>query len=478
MVVKNTAAQIASRGIEGATNVVVAILLARVLGAASLGGFTYLSNYGSLFVFLGTLGLNLLMAREVARCRGEARRYLSNALGMGLVLAIITLAAQVGIIRLVSSDPLARKGVYLAAAFTIFHSGELLFVGVFYALERMELETLGIVIEKAALLAAVLALMRAGYGVLAVLAAFAGAKVLLCLVYLVVSRRLVGFPRPAFDLALWRRLAAEGWPFSLNLLLTAVYFQAYVVVLLAIMVSDESAGYFRAGSIVALGLPLVAAGLNNALLPLMARAHPDRREAFELGLERSFTALALLGLPSTAGLIALAPPLVRALFGPRFAPAVLCFQLVAVTVPLKFAASTIGTGLTAANRQPERTLAAGLGAALGIGLNFALIPRFAHDGAAVAAVAGDVAILVLSWVYLRRTGYRLAVARLSLRPTIAAAITAVSLWFARGASLALTIPLGTAIFAAAAYGLGAVRRSDLEWLRQAFAPAAAENERR
>jgi O-antigen/teichoic acid export membrane protein len=210
----------------------------------------------------------------------------------------------------------------------------------------------------------------------------------------------------------------------------------------------------------------------------MARAHPDRREAFELGLERSFTALALLGLPSTAGLIALAPPLVRALFGPRFAPAVLCFQLVAVTVPLKFAASTIGTGLTAANRQPERTLAAGLGAALGIGLNFALIPRFAHDGAAVAAVAGDVAILVLSWVYLRRTGYRLAVARLSLRPTIAAAITAVSLWFARGASLALTIPLGTAIFAAAAYGLGAVRRSDLEWLRQAFAPAAAENERR
>jgi len=475
-VVKNTAAQIVSRGIEGATNVAVAILLARVLGAGPLGGFTYLSNYGSLFIFLGTLGLNLLMAREVARCRGEARRYLSNALGMGLALALITLGAQVGIIRLVSSDPLARKGVYLAAAFTIFHSGELLFVGVFYALERMELETLGIMIEKTALLAAVFALMRSGGGVLAVLAAFAGAKALLCVVYLAVSRRLVGFPRPAFDLTMWRHLAAEGWPFSLNLLLTAVYFQAYVVVLLAIMVSDESAGYFRAGSIVALGLPLVAAGLNNALLPLMARAHPDRREAFELGLERSLTALSLLGLPSAAGLIALGPPLVRGLFGPHFAPAVLCFQLLAITVPLKFAASTIGTGLTAANRQPARTFAAGLGAALGVGLNFALIPRFAHNGAAVAAVAGDVAILALSYGYLRRTGYRLAVARLSLRPALATAIMGIGLWFARGASLGLTVPLGIALFVAAAYGVRAIKRSDLEWLRQAFAPMPVEKE--
>lgn len=475
-VAKNTVAQFAARGIEGATNFAVTILLARVLGAGRLGLFTFLSNYGSLFIFLGTLGLNLLIAREVARRRAEARTYLANALGLGIVLTAVTFAVQVGLIYLTSSDPIARKGVYLAAAFTVFHSWELLFAGTFYALERMELETIGIVIEKAALLVAVFALIYTGGGVLAVLAAFAAAKALLVALYVAISARLIGFRRPAADLALWRRLASEAWPFALNLLLTAVYFQVYVVVLLAMLASDEAAGYFRVGSIVALSLPMFAAGLNNALLPLMARAHPDRPQAFKLGLERSFTVLSLLGLPAAAALIALGQPLVRGIFGSHFAPAVLVFQVLGATVPLKFASNTIGVALTAANRQRQRTLAVGVGAAVNVALSCALILLFARLGGAggaataagIAAVATDLVILALVAVYLRRAGYPLDMPRLSARPALAAAIMGLALWFARGMSLGATIPLGVVVYAGAAWAVRAVRRSDIEWAKQAL----------
>jgi O-antigen/teichoic acid export membrane protein len=473
-VAKNTLAQVVARALEGGTNFAVTILLARKLGAGSLGAFAFLITYASIFIFLGTFGLNLLMARDVARRRHEARRYLSNALGMSLPLVALTFAVEVGIILLVSDEPLVRNGIYVAAAFAVFHSWELLFVGVFYALERMELEAIGIFIEKALLLAAVFALVLKGVGVIAVLAAFAGAKALLVIFYLVLATRLVGFPRPAADLSLWRNLAARSWSFSVNLLVTSVYFQIYVV-LLGMLASDQAAGYFRAGSILALSLPMFAAGLNNALLPLMARAHPQRRDSFMFGLERSFTALVLAGMPIAVGLIVLAAPVVRLLYGARFGPAVIVFQLLAVTVPLNFVANTLGIGLTAADRQPQRTYAASIGAALNVILNVGLIFAFMRagpaTGAAVAAIITDIVILALTDMYLRRAGYRLPVLSLSVRPTLAAAIMGLALWWIRGMSLSLTVPVGIAIYCGAAYAVGAVRRSDLVWLRQAFSGA-------
>jgi O-antigen/teichoic acid export membrane protein len=466
-VAKNTIAQFAARGLEGLTNFAVTILLARVLGVTALGTFAFLTTYAGLFIFLGTLGLNLLMAREVARRRDQAKRYLANALGMGLGLGVIAFALQLAIVRLVSHDPAVWAGVYWAAAFAVFHSWEFLFAGAFYALERMELETLGIFIEKVLLLGAVAALMLAHGGVTAVLAAFAAAKLLLVLIYLGMASRLMGFPRPRAELALWRSLAAQAWPFSLNILLTQVYFQI-AVVLVAVLASRQAAGYFRAGSILALSLPIFATGLNNALLPLMARAHPQRPESFAFGLDRSLRALLLLGMPMAAGLIALAQPLVRGFFGPHFAPAVLVFALMGATVPLKFATNTLGVALTAADRQPQRIVALGIGAATSVALDVALIPAWRQAGAACAAVAADIVILALTYIYLRRARYRPNMLGLSARPALAAAIMGGILWWLRGATLWVTIPAGIAIYAGAAAATGAVRRSDLEWLGRAL----------
>ncbi|UCH35701.1 MAG: flippase [Armatimonadota bacterium] len=474
-VAKNTIAQFAARGLEGATNFVVTILLARILGVGPLGTFAFLIIYASLFIFLGTFGLNLLMARDVARRRDQARRYLANALGMALPLAAVIFALQVGIIRLVSSEPLAQVGVYLAAAFAVFHSWELLFVGTFYALERMELETIGIFVEKALLFSAVFALLFTGGGALAVLAAFAAAKAFVVLFYVVLSWRLIGPPLPAADIAMWRRLAAQAWPFSLNILWTAVSFRIHIV-LLGLLASQQAAGYFRAGSVLALSLPIFASGLNNALLPLMARAHPDRPESFRFGLERSFTVLSLLGLPMAAGLIALGGPLVRLFYGADFAAAVLVFQLMGATVPLKFATNTIGVALTAADRQPQRTLAVGIGAGISVVLSVALIPALAHTGAAIAAVAGDLAILALVYGYLRRAGYPFSLLGHSARPAVAAAVMGVAVWWMRGIGVLLVIPAGMGIYAAAALAVGAMRRSDIEWLRAALRGAPDDPE--
>ncbi len=107
-VAKNTIAQLAARGLEGASNFAVTILLARVLGVGPLGAFAFLTTYASLFIFLGTFGLNTLMMREVARRRDQARRYLSNALGMALPLAAVAIVLQVGIIHLVSAFFMSR----------------------------------------------------------------------------------------------------------------------------------------------------------------------------------------------------------------------------------------------------------------------------------------------------------------------------------------------------------------------------------
>jgi O-antigen/teichoic acid export membrane protein len=86
--------------------------------------------------------------------------------------------------------------------------------------------------------------------------------------------------------------------------------------------------------------------------------------------------------------------------------------------------------VSAANRQRFTTKVVGVGALLNIGLNFLLIPRYAHIGAALATLLTEGMIFVSHALYLGRMGMKAPL--LAYAPKIVAANLAMA-----GAGLAL-----------------------------------------
>ncbi|WP_372424137.1 murein biosynthesis integral membrane protein MurJ [Salinarimonas chemoclinalis] len=242
---------------------------------------------------------------------------------------------------------------------------------------------------------------------------------------------------------------------------------------------------YYAERLVQLPLGLVATAATAVLLPrLAARVRAGDAAGLVRAQNRALEAALLVALPAATALVVLAEPIVAVLFARGAFDAADVGATAAVLAGLAlglpvaaagkilqqggFARERVRPGLAATGAGIAATLAAGvpLVAALGpLGLGLAVAAGLlAH-----ATVLASVAARDEGWRPDRRLGGRLA------RIVVACAamagwLTLLGTWtggVVDGPSLVVACASGAAIYAAAAIGLGAVRRADLAELRAA-----------
>ena len=112
-----------------------------------------------------------------------------------------------------------------------------------------------------------------------------------------------------------------------------------------------------------------------------------------------------ISLVAAIGLAALAPLIVRILFGSRFAPSVPAIWLLLPGVCMLGVSRVLGSYLLGRNRQEVDFVAALTGLAVTVGLDLLLIPRYGFPGAAAASSIAYTANLAvnLGWVVRNST---------------------------------------------------------------------------
>ena len=103
-------------------------------------------------------------------------------------------------------------------------------------------------------------------------------------------------------------------------------------------------------------------------------------------LQESLTHILLLYLPAAAGLILVAEPMVRLVFGSEYIGATPVVQLLALYAVLHAVASLVSNGLDYLGRARERAIIKIVTSVLNVVLNVILIPRIGVVGAAAATV--------------------------------------------------------------------------------------------
>src|SRR4051812_37817939 len=177
-VATNTIARAAGEAVAKAGSLVFYVVLARELGSEDYGAFVFaLALTGALLIGAG-FGTDELIARQVARERADAGRYMSDVVALKTVTAFLLLGVAMVVVFIGGYSAAERLatlfiGVGVAAEVMAKSWG-----AIFQAHERLELVSIGLIIQRVLTAIVGIAVLMAGGGLVPAAAVYmAGALV-------------------------------------------------------------------------------------------------------------------------------------------------------------------------------------------------------------------------------------------------------------------------------------------------------------
>lgn len=399
---RNTLGLAGAQVVSLLAGLVTAVVVSRALGPEFYGvlGFgTALLSYFGLLVIAGT---DEYGTRQIARDPGFAaangRAMVATIVGMRVAFAIVAAAAVVAIARLFAPSVVAMHvlmiqalGLGFTAVMVDFYFQGVQRMGVM-ALRQAGAATLSVI--------AVVLLVR-GPGDVYVAAAIpvlaVGVSVIAMAVLFAVEAGAVPVRFRPTD---WPAVLRRSFPFAFATFMAAIYSNLDLV-MLGFMRPAEEVGWYNAAARLA-ALAMIAGGLvRSAFLPALSGVAGDAEQRRGYG-DTYGAVLAFLGAPIAVFGALFAAPALALLFGPAYGPAEGALVILMASCGVHYLAMTYTTAALAWDREKTLAKAVAASAALNVAMNFALIPRFGIEGAAVATLISQALVGVVMMAVYRR----------------------------------------------------------------------------
>ena len=442
------------------------VFLANRLGKENLGRFAFLLDSAFIVFICTDLGLGYLLVQKVSRHRSATSDLFAGFLGLRLMMVAPFVLLYALFLYFYGQGTDWRAAQALAISYLVLQCFWDLFRSVIRGRERMDQEALSTLIER---------LVYMGIGVLALSLGFRlNAMMLIAQGSILVSFALIaywivrgGTPiRIHFIPSQWPPLLRETLPFGLGALCIIALYREDTLMLNWLR-GDAETGIYQAAFRLMEGTLLVPQAVALAAYPTFSRLF-HQKEAIRPSAEKLQRWLLVLCLPMMVGGILLTPKVFE-FFQSDFIPSVGVLQILLLALPALYLNYLVGTLLRSVDRQIYNLYSAAAALAVNFALNLALIPALGAKGAATATVLTQLVYFLLMYFFLRRTlgGLRLK----NYFPLLLLCSAAVGLvvYPLRDAPLYVSVPLGAAVFAAAAFLTRLVSREEIRQFVRFFA---------
>ncbi len=369
-----------------AVGLIVGTLTVRYLGPEQFGLLSYALALVTLVSVLGSLGLDAIVVRDIARQPDACDAILGSASVLRAAGSLIALGAATAAGALLDTAGLGLRLVTVVTALSL----------VFQAVEpvdawfRSQLRARMAVIARNAAF-----LIASGARLLLIwveapllwfafmIAAEAALSALGLLIAYRTEGKRVGDWRPNY--ALMRELMRQSWPLMLAGLMASLYMRIDQV-MLGQMAGTQALGQYSAAVFLSEPLHFVPIAIVTSAAPVLAHWHRSDPALFEARMEDLFRVLLWAGIATALPISLLSRPLVEVLFGPAFletAPVLAVHVWSSIFVALGIASSQYLVLEDLTRISAQRTLA---GAALNIVLNLYWIPAYGALGCAWATL--------------------------------------------------------------------------------------------
>lgn len=380
----------------------VGIWVARFLGPAQFGVFSYAVAFAALFGSLAKLGLDSIVIRDLVRDAERLDLYMGTAFWLKLLGAMIMLVAMLLAIRLTSNDSTTNLYIFIIGSGTLFQSFEVID---FYFQSQVLSKFVSFCRLTQLLISSVLKL----YFILVeaelicfVVVSLIDQVTLAILLYFAYRYRKTGASLWRFDFNTAKMLLRESWPLVISGLVVTIYMRIDQIMIKE-MLGDEQVGLYSAAVRLSEGWYFVPVIMTNSLFPAVVRAKEISPKLYHTRLQRLYTFLVWMAIAFALPMTFLSDWLVVLLYGEAFRAAgqVLMVHVWAgVFVAMGVASSSWFISENLQQLAFYRTL---LGATINVGLNLLLIPALGMLGAAVATIISQSMAAFFFDLFTRRT---------------------------------------------------------------------------
>ena len=395
----------AAEAVRVAISAALAVYLARRLGVAAFGLWTFALAVTGYPLALVEAGLTWIGTRDVAAHPDAARPLVRRIVPLRLALALAGAIVVVVCAFTLTGPGDGRLVVILAGGSLVTMA--LTIDWVFYGLERRSIVAAVNVLRVAVFAAASFAVVRGASQVRIVpLLQASGEAAAAAVLWIAFARTASrhGSPRgPRDDVPGGRMmdLVRQAAPLTLGQFMRALTLWSAVTIL-GLRTDTATVGQFGAAQ----RLTLLAGGFSTlyfyGYVPLASRAAMNGSAAIADLLRRSlrFTALATLAFAILATL--LAGPIVQIAFGPAYAGAAPVLRILAWTIPISVLGGHFRHTLISLKETRLDLIAVAAGAVTTVLLNIVLTARFGLAGGAIAMVLGETVLTAAAMAIVAR----------------------------------------------------------------------------
>lgn len=402
--------------------------MAPLLGTGGVGIANLAIDVSAIMLIIANYGLGTLITREVTRDHKLTLPVMWAALKIRLAMATVCFGALYVYAALSGFADLQRSALYVMGLGVFLEASAMACDAVLQAHDRVISQMWGQIASAIAYFALAFWWLDAGYGVMGIIWANVASRAV---------RLLVMVPLMLAGTGPWLRdppgreqspaasslgLLNLAWPIFLASTFGILYLKIDTPLIRHFMGSDEAVGIYTQGHRALDYLAYVPGLFATALFPTLMRAAKDEG-GLERVSERALRYLHLLVMPMTLLFALAAEPVTMWLVNGEagFADSVTVFRIVVWGMPFLAATNVLNRMLYTAGRERSFIVITLAALAFNLAANIIVIPKYGYFGASVAVVAGQAVLTVLHWVYIRRAGLKLPVARSIFNTTAAMA---------------------------------------------------------
>ncbi len=385
----------------------LAVVVARILGPTEWGTFQYLFSLVSFFFIFSDLGISSLIIRDYNQKKEEFEKFVNTASLIREILALFSLILSL-LFSFVFKNELFRN-IFIILSLFLFLGNLGDYISAFFrAFEKMEKEFILKFVESLfTLILGVFLVLNFKNSISISLAYLCGAFISFTLGIILLSSLLMkkhfSYLKPKFNTEAFRYYIKNGTPLALFGMLGVIFFNTDQIIL-GKFKGVETVGYYSIATKVISALLIFPGFFITSLLPQIASNIENKSR-----LKRIFKLSAIFLLVTSFSLFLLTfflAPLITIVFGPQYYFSIQPLRLVSLLLLLLPLTQFLDHFLFVINKQWQDFFITLFVALINLLLNFILIPQYSIFGAIYATLISQminlVFTLLLSFYYFKK----------------------------------------------------------------------------
>ena len=369
----------------------ITIGLVRYWGAEEFGAFNLSFAYVALFMVFGDFGLTTITTREVAKHKDLSEKYLSNLIGLKLVLSIL-----IGILFSVSLFIFNKPVSVVLLVVTLIYCLTQIFQGVFWAIfqawERMELVFWNKLVFYVGMLVSVLLIISFHGNAVHLVLGYTLATLLTIILGVWQANSLKIKVKISFDFVFWKELIKESLPF-LGMVVATVIYANNDTLLIGRYLGNNQVGWYQTAYKILFAFQSVNV-INYAIFPRLTVLFHENREEVSKKIIKLVVGLSILVLIPLAMIITWQRELImKLIYGEAFVVSAGVMSLLVWSGVINYFRVFVANLLIIKKKQKMIFWSVLTGTLVDLTINYFFIPKFGFVQAGWSLIISELVIL-------------------------------------------------------------------------------------